>query len=212
MRLTISRLHDAVDTLAVSDPDIRHIRDVAGYPPLWSRRPGFATLVHIILEQQVSLASAKAAFDRLVAHTGTLTPEALLPISDTQMKKIGFSRQKTRYVRILAEAILSGDLDCRRLNRLSDEAAHAELTRLVGIGQWTADIYLVMVLLRPDVWPIGDVALAGAMRTVKRLRDTPDTDRQLKIAERWRPYRAVAARCLWHYYLSGFVPRTRAAR
>lgn len=206
-RLTRKTLRQFVDLLADRDPDIRHIRDTVGYPPLWARRPGFATLVHIILEQQVSLASAKAAFDRLVAHTDPLTPESLLPISDAQMKRIGFSRQKTRYARILATAIQSGELDCKRLNALDDDAVRAELTKLVGIGRWTADIYLLMILLRPDVWPLGDIALANTMRMLKRLPDRPDNDRQLKIAEAWRPYRAVAARCLWHYYLSGGLKR-----
>ena len=204
-RLTVARLRENVDALADRDPDIRHIRDTAGYPPLWARRPGFSTLVHIILEQQVSLASAKAAFDRLVACTSPLTPESLLSISDTQMTRIGFSRQKTRYARILAEAILSGDLDCKRLNKLDNDEVRAELTKLTGIGRWTADIYLLMILLRPDVWPPGDIALANTMRKLKRLPDRPDNDRQLEIAENWRPYRAVAARCLWHYYLSGYV-------
>lgn len=204
-RLTVAKLRESVDILASLDPDIRQIRDTVGYPPLWARRPGFSTLVHIILEQQVSLASAKAAFDRLVAHTNPLTPESLLPISDAQMKSIGFSHQKTRYVRILAEAIQSGELNCQALNRMDDDKAREELTKLIGIGQWTADIYLLMILLRPDVWPLGDIALANTMRKVKDLKERPDNDQQLAIAEQWRPHRAIAARCLWHYYLSGYV-------
>lgn len=206
-RLTLAALRESVDILSARDPDIKHIRDTAGYPPLWARRPGFSTLVHIILEQQVSLASAKAAHDKLIAFTGTLTPESLLPISDVRMKAIGFSRQKTRYARILAEAIQTGELDCTRLNHLNDETARAELMKLTGIGLWTADVYLLMILLRPDIWPCGDIALANAMRVAKHLESRPDNDRQLEIAERWRPYRATAARCLWHYYLSGYVPR-----
>jgi DNA-3-methyladenine glycosylase II len=204
-RLTIAQLHRAVDILSKRDPDIRHIRDTVGYPPLWSRQPGFATLVHIILEQQVSLASAKAAFDRLVAHTDPLTPASLLPISDSRMKAIGFSRQKTRYVRILANAVQSGELNFSTLNKLDDAAAREELMKLTGIGRWTSDIYLLMILLRPDIWPLGDIALANTMQKVKLLEQRPDNDQQLALAEPWRPYRAAAARCLWHYYLSGFV-------
>jgi DNA-3-methyladenine glycosylase II len=206
-RLTLAKLRESVDILADRDPDIRRIRDTVGYPPLWARRPGFSTLVHIILEQQVSLASAKAAFDRLVAYTDPLTPESLLPISGARMKRIGFSRQKTRYARILAEAILSGELDCKSLNRLDDDAVRDELMKLTGIGRWTADIYLIMILLRPDIWPLGDIALANAMRKVKGLKARPENDRQLEIAEQWRPHRAVAARCFWHYYLSGELKR-----
>ena len=137
-RLTLTRPRESVDTLSDLDPDIRHIRDSAGYPPLWARRPEFATLVHIILEQQVSLASARAAFDHLVAYTNPLTPESLLPISDARMKMIGFSRQKTRYARILAEAIRSGDLECRALNRMDDDRVRDELMKLTGIGRWTS--------------------------------------------------------------------------
>lgn len=204
-RLTRARLRECVDILASRDPDIRGIRDLYGYPPLWARRPGFPTLVHIILEQQVSLASAKAAFDRLVDYTGTLTHEALLPISDAQMKRIGFSRQKKRYARILAEAVRDGDLNLKSLNGMDDEAVREELTKLTGIGRWSADIYLLMVLLRPDIWPPGDIALANTMLSVKRLSERPDNEEQLAIAESWRPYRAVAARCLWHAYLSGHL-------
>ena len=204
-RLTLAKLSESVDILADRDPDIRHIRDPVGCPPLWARRPGFSTLVYLILEQQVSLASAKATFDRLVAYTDPLTPESLLPISDARMKGIGFSRQKTRYVHILAEAIQAGDLDCKSLNRLDDDAVREELMKLTGIGRWTADIYLIMILLRPDIWPLGDIALANTMHKVKRLKERPDNDRQLEIAEPWRPHRAVAARCLWHYYLAGHI-------
>ena len=204
-RLTLAKLHESVDILADRDPDIRHIRDTAGHPPLWARRPGFATLVHIILEQQVSLASAKAAFDRLIDYTDPLTPGSLLEMTDARMKRIGFSRQKTRYARILAEAIQSRDLNCQSLNRMDDDEVRSELTRLTGIGRWTADIYLLMILLRPDVWPLGDIALANTMRKLKCLDVRPTNDEQLAIAENWRPYRAVAARCLWHYYLSGHV-------
>ena len=125
-RLTVARLNECVDILATRDPDIHHIRDSVGYPPLWARRPGFPTLLHIILEQQVSLASAKEAFDRLVAYTNPLTPESVLPISDAQMKKIGFSRQKTRYARILARAVQSGELDFGGLNRMDDDTARAD--------------------------------------------------------------------------------------
>jgi DNA-3-methyladenine glycosylase II len=179
-----------------------------GPPPLWAREPGFHTLIHIILEQQVSLASAKAAYDRLLVATGRLVPERFLTLRDEELKTIGFSRQKTTYGRALAEAILDGRLDLALIETLDDAEAKTQLTAIKGIGSWTADIYLLMVLRRPDTWPSGDLALAVAVQRVKRLRKRPTPERLQKVGEAWRPWRAVAARILWHYYLSS--PRLHA--
>lgn len=169
---------------------------------MWSRKPGFSTLVHIILEQQVSLASARAAYDRLLKAVLALTPETFLELNDQQLLQIGFSRQKGRYCRGLAAAISSGDLRLAQLGRKNQERARDELLAIVGIGPWTADIYLLMALNKPDVWPVGDLALAEAMRRIKGLESRPSGEQQLEIAESWRPWRAVAARIHWHYYLS----------
>lgn len=169
---------------------------------MWKRLPGFPTLVHIILEQQVSLASAKAAFDRLESALVEITPERLLDLSDTELKSVGFSRQKMRYCRELSQVIIDGRFDVEKLSRLSDARARESLMSLVGVGRWTADIYLLMALRRPDVWPRGDLALAKAAREVKNLGDLPDQDQLEDLAESWRPWRAVAARVLWHHYLS----------
>jgi DNA-3-methyladenine glycosylase II len=201
-QLTKRTLLSATRQLAARDPDLAGIVATYGSPPLWARESGFHTLIHIILEQQVSLASAKAAYDRLIVATGRLVPERFLALRDEELKAIGFSRQKTIYGRALAEAILVGRLDLALIETLDDAEAKARLTAIKGIGSWTADIYLLMVLRRPDTWPTGDLALAVAAQRVKRLRKKPAPERLQKIGEAWRPWRAVAARILWHYYLS----------
>jgi DNA-3-methyladenine glycosylase II len=159
-------------------------------------------LLHIILEQQVSLASARAAYRRLNAAVRPLTPRAFLALDDAALKTIGFSRQKTRYGRELALALAEGRLNLRRLARQEDAAARASLTVIKGIGPWTAEIYLLMVLRRPDAWPTGDLALAIAAQRVKRLGGRPGPEELAALGEAWRPWRAVAARILWHDYLS----------
>jgi DNA-3-methyladenine glycosylase II len=209
--LTEADLPAAVEILAARDAGLASIAARFGTPPLWAREPGFPTLVHLVLEQQVSLASAKAAFDRLVAATDPLTPSALLALDDAQLLAIGFSRQKTRYARALAQAVAAGDLHLDGLADADDAEVDRRLTALPGIGPWTATIYRLMVLLRPDAWPIHDIALAQAIAEVRGLAARPAPDEMHAIAEAWRPWRAVAARLLWHHYLSVRAER-RAAR
>jgi len=192
----------SVRELAVRDSDLARVIEMYGAPPLWVREPGFPSLVYIILEQQVSLASARAAFQRLRGAAGPLTPARFLKLSDTQLRQIGFSRQKTLYARLLAESLVKRHLDLNDLHDLSDDAARKFLIALKGIGGWTADIYLLSALRRPDVWPVGDLALAVAVQEVKRLRSRPSPERLEKLSQLWRPYRAVAARLFWHAYLS----------
>jgi DNA-3-methyladenine glycosylase II len=199
--LDASRLADAVEVLAAGDPDLAGIVARYGLPPLWDREPGFPTLVHLILEQQVSLASARAAFDRLRAAVDPLTPARFLELTDAELLAIGFSRQKARYGRALAAAVGSGALDLTGLATLDDEAVHRALQGIPGIGPWTSTIYLLMVLGRPDVWPVGDIALAAAVGEVKGLRRRPDALEMAELGEGWRPWRSVAARLLWHDYL-----------
>ena len=195
-------LAEGVAALCALDDDLREVVARFGSPPLWAREQGFASLLLTILEQQVSLASAKATFNKLNDAVAALTPQAFLQFNDEELKSFGFSRQKTRYGRILAEAILSGELALDKLPQLDDETVHRALTKLTGIGTWTANIYLLMALRRPDIWPSGDLALAKAMQQVKKLESRPNNEEQLTIAEAWRPWRAVAARILWHHYLS----------
>ena len=199
--LTEGRLLEGVAVLTAQDADLAAVVHRWGPPPLWAREPGFPTLVHIILEQQVSLASARAAFDRLLALTTPLTPTRFLEFDDVTLRAVGFSRQKTGYSRHLAQAIVTGEFDIDRLGTLPDDAARTTLVARKGIGPWTADIYLLMCLGRPDVWPVGDLALQVAMQSIKGLAQRPTVVEMEKIGEAWRPWRAVAARLLWHHYL-----------
>lgn len=192
----------ACRSLAAMDPIFARVHLSYGVPPLWDREPGFATLLQIILEQQVSLASAKACFDKLASHLGDVTPTALLALNDAELRQIGFSRQKTAYGRHLSEALLEKRIDLDNLHRLPDAEVKAELIKLKGVGEWTSDIYLLMALLRPDVMPKGDIALHAAYQKLTGAATRPQSDEFLAIAERWTPFRSVAARLLWHFYLS----------
>jgi len=206
--LTEKTLLHAVGRLARRDRDLARVVEEFGPPPLWAREPGFPTLVHMILEQQVSLASARAAFERLLAAAGSpLHPEHFLEFDARQLKRIGFSRQKTEYCRLLAERVLAGKTNFDGIAESHDDDARAALVEIKGVGAWTADVYLLMALRRPDAWPAGDLALAKAAQRVKRLRKLPSPEKLETLGEAWRPWRAVAARILWHHYLS-----TRAAK
>lgn len=200
--LSESSLAVAVDHLAALDPGLGASVARYGRPPLWAREPGFPTLVHIVLEQQVSLASARAAFDRLRAAADPLTPASFLALDDRELLAIGFSRQKARYGRELARALLDGRLALEDLPGMDDDDVDAALTALPGIGPWTATIYRLMVLGRPDAWPVHDIALARALADVRGLGRPPDAATMAVLADGWRPWRAVAARILWHHYLS----------
>jgi DNA-3-methyladenine glycosylase II len=198
-------LFRGVRLLSRRDPDLGRVVKKFGAPPMWAREAGFSTLLHIILEQQVSLASARAAHNKLLEVASPLTPQSFLKLDDAALKAAGFSRQKTAYARELAASLVEGRLDLDVLKDIDDDKVRAELLKIKGIGPWTADIYLLMVLRRPDIWPAGDLALAVAARHVKRLESRP-TPRELdQIGEAWKPWRAVAARILWHYYLSELV-------
>ena len=188
-------------TLASRCAHLAIVQEKYGPPPLWDRSPGFPTLLQIILEQQVSLASAKACYDKLCRRVGDITPMNLLRSTDAQLNKDGFSRQKTSYARHLSEAIIEKRIDFDSLSTLSDADVKLELIKLKGVGEWTSDIYLLMAMLRPDVMPKGDIALHTAWHKLSG-EERPTSDEFLAIAERWKPYRSVAARMLWHFYLS----------
>jgi DNA-3-methyladenine glycosylase II len=201
-RLDDRRLAAACLDLAAADPYLGRIFASYGTPPLWDRPLGFGTLLNIILEQQVSLASAKACFDKLAARLGDVTPAGLLTLDDAELKAIGFSRQKTAYARHLSEAVVEDRIDLERVHGLPDDQAKAELIKLKGIGEWTSDVYLLMAMLRPDVMPRGDIALHAAYQKLTCTEKRPNSDEFIAVAERWRPFRSVAARLLWHFYLS----------
>lgn len=209
--LTVERLAQGADWLAQRDPDLAAVLQRRGLPPLWGREPGFATLVLIILEQQVSLASAWAAFEKLKQRVGTVTPAAVLALDDEEMKAAAFSRQKMAYTRGLARDLVSGALDLEALAAMNDHEAAARLVALHGIGPWSAGIYLLMALRRQDIWPSGDLGLVVGMQIVKGLEARPDAAQMAAIAEHWSPWRAVAARLLWSEYLAhqkaGTLPR-----
>lgn len=199
--LTAESLTEGLRSLAERDADMARLLAELGAPPTWFREPGFPTLVHIILEQQISLASARAAFTRLLSVAAPLTPQNFLALDERQLKQVGFSRQKIIYARHLAQLISDGQLNLQALDALDDAGVKAELMKVKGIGAWTADIYLLMALRRPDAWPVGDLALAVAVQKVKRLAARPAPGELAAIGETWQPWRAVAARLLWHYYL-----------
>jgi DNA-3-methyladenine glycosylase II len=196
-------LFKAIRILANRDPDLASIVQRYSSPPMWSRPPGFATLIHIILEQQVSLSSARAAYNRLKEATGNVSPTSFLKLSDRELKSIGFSRQKTHYGRQLARGIIDGSIDLDALEGYHDEEARSQLMAIKGIGRWSADIYLLMALRRPDVWPHSDIALIKAVTRIKKLKSHPSSEEWEAIGEAWRPWRSVAARLMWFEYLGG---------
>ena len=193
-------LKAALRALARQDPDLASALADVGPPPPRGRPAGFASLLDIILAQQVSTHSYRAIAQRLEAAIGICTPAAILDLGETHFREIGFSRQKVIYARGLAEAAHAGSLDLAAIALLPDDTAVAELTKLKGIGRWTAEIYLMFCLSRPDILPAGDLALREAAGMVKRKRKRPDEEHLRRMGQAWRPWRSVAARLLWHYY------------
>jgi DNA-3-methyladenine glycosylase II len=188
--------------LAASDPVLGAVVAAYGLPAFWRRPATFATLVLLVVEQQVSLASAKAVFDRMaVLLGGAVTPEAILGVTADDLGRVGLTRQKQRYVRLLAEEVAEGRLDLPGLAALPDGEARARLLALTGIGPWTADVYLLSALGRPDMWPVGDRALQVGVAEVLGLSEVPTAVELESLGEPWRPVRAVAARLVWHAYL-----------
>lgn len=196
-----------VADLTAHDPDLAALVANHGIPPLWLRPPGFPSLVLFILEQQVSLASAAAAYRKVVERVGAMVPAALLATTPEELREDGVSRQKDRYLRALALAVATGELDLPGLAALPDDEVRRALTALPGIGRWTADVYLLACLGRPDLWPVGDRALQVAAAEALGLDEVPDQSGLELLGERWRPHRSTAARLLWHGYL---VRRGRA--
>ena len=202
VRLDNKSLVTAVEYLEMKDQHLKLVVSKFGPPPLWKREEGFKTLIYIILEQQVSLASAKAVYEKLVEKIGSVTPVNFLKLSDEELKLIGFSRQKSLYGRNLAEAIITERLNLTKLSDHDDAQAKKELMNIKGIGPWTANIYLLIALGRPDIWPNGDVALASAVQKLKGVATRPSFKELKRMSLKWKPWRSVAARILWHYYLS----------
>ena len=192
----------AAKHLARRDRELASILERLGPPPLWARRPGFPTLVKIILEQQVSLASAAAMFARLKKNVVPFQPARMIELGEGHLKSLGLTRQKTAYCLDLAQSLTEKRLRLPQLSRMSDADAKAALMEIKGLGAWSADVYLLMVLLRPDIFPATDLALITALTKLKQLPSRATAKQLLEMAEAWRPYRSVAARMLWQYYLA----------
>lgn len=201
--------HQLCDELAASDPDLALVIEAHGYPPMWNRPNSFETLVHIILEQQVSLASALAAMNKMREKLIDVTPANVLLLTDEELRDCYFSRQKAAYVRHLAQAISGGEVELPAMDNLPDETIRSTLTSLKGIGNWTTDIYLIFALQRPDVFPAGDLAVVNALKRLKGLPKDASREQVLEVAAGWQPYRTIATMLLWHYYLSAPVKTER---
>jgi DNA-3-methyladenine glycosylase II len=201
-------LQQALGHLARADPQMAEAIAAIGPPPPRVRPADFATLMDIIVGQQVSTASAQAISARLTERlspplSNGVTPEGFVALSDADLRAIGFSRQKTAYGRDLAQAFMAGRISVPKLRRLTDEDAIVVLSQVKGIGRWSAEVFLLFSLKRPDVMPAQDLALMVAAQRLKRLRRRPDPKQLLQLAEPWRPFRSYGARMLWHYYRNG---------
>jgi DNA-3-methyladenine glycosylase II len=192
----------AAEQLAKRDPDLASILERLGPPPLWARPAGFSTLVNIILEQQVSLAAAATMFARMKRNIVPFQPARLIELGEDHLKSLGLTRQKTAYCLDLAQSLTDKRLRLSQLSRMSDAEAKTALMGIKGLGAWSADVYLLMVLLRPDIFPATDLALITAVTNLKQLPTRATPNQLLEMAEAWRPYRSVAARMLWQFYLA----------
>ena len=188
--------------LGDQDAHLRLVLQNYGYPPMWTRENNFETLVHIILEQQVSLASALAALNKLRDKTQLITPENVLTLTDEEMRACYVSRQKMVYIRGLALALQSGEIDLKKFEKIPVEDIRKKLISLKGIGNWTIDVYLMFALHRIDLFPIGDLAAVNALKRLKNLPQSTPKEEIMEIADTWKPFRTVACMILWHYYLS----------
>ena len=187
--------------LSRKDPDLAAIIKNHGYPPMWTRPASFQSLILFILEQQVSLASAYAAFKKLKEKIGFVTPAKILLLTDAELRACYFSRQKIVYARELAMAVKTKKLILKKLEDGHEDEVRLQLKKIKGIGDWTADVYLMHSLQRTDLFPLGDIALVNSLKEVKQLHKHISKEEMLKIAEPWRPYRTIAAMILWHAYI-----------
>lgn len=203
-------LKEGIRALRRLCPDMRRIHDLAGDPPMRRHPPGFEGLSRIIVGQQLSIASAEAIWLRTRAAVRPFTPGRLIGVSDEDLKAAGLSRPKIRTLRALAERVAAGDIAIARLATSDEAHVHAALTSVPGIGPWTADIFLLFCAGRADAWASGDLALQVAVQMMLDLDERPRADVLTGIAERWRPYRGVAARLLWAYYKVAKAPQSGA--
>jgi DNA-3-methyladenine glycosylase II len=201
MQFNKDNFQQLCNTLAKKDAHLKSILRQYGHPPMWTRPASFASLIHIILEQQVSLASARAALEKLKEKIGKITPGKVLLLSDAELRSCYFSRQKIVYARCLAEAITTKKLDLKKLSAGTDDEIRIELRKIKGIGNWTVDVYLLFVLQRADIFPTGDLAMMNALKEIKQLPKHTTKEEIIELAEEWRPYRSLATMLLWHHYI-----------
>jgi DNA-3-methyladenine glycosylase II len=183
------------------EPKLKHVIDNFAYPPFWHREPDFATLILTILEQQVSLASAKAAYNKLIEKIGTLTPEKLLKLSDIELRSCYFSRQKIRYAQILASEIVEDKLKLKTLNKQSENEIRKRLIQLKGIGNWTIDMYVLMSLHFSDIFPPGDLATIKSVYELELVSPESSKEEIVEYMKRFSPYQSAATYILWHGYI-----------
>ena len=183
------------------DKDLYSVIKQHGHPPMWTRPATFQTLILTILEQQVSLASAYAAFKKLRQKIGYVTPAKILSLTDAELRACYFSRQKIIYARELARAVQSKQLNLRKITSAHEDEVRHELKKIKGIGDWTVDVFLMHALQRTDLFPLGDIALVNSLKETKQLHPHTTKEDMLTVAELWRPYRTIAAMILWHSYI-----------
>ena len=200
MGLSAAAIKDGLDHVAALEPLIGAAIVRAGYPEPRIRSTGYVTLLRTIVGQQVSVAAAASVWNKLAALLGDdIPPEALLAADFDSLRACGFSRQKQGYARSLCELVVSGELKLDALPA-DDEEAIAELTRIKGIGRWSAEIYLLFAEGRPDIWPAGDLAVQAGLAKLLGLETRPDEKTTRALAEPWRPHRGAAAIFTWHCY------------
>jgi DNA-3-methyladenine glycosylase II len=193
--------HTFCKKLSGKDVHLKAIIQQYGHPPMWTRKQGFETLILTILEQQVSLAAAFAAYKKLKSRIGTVTPAKILNMSNEELRECYFTRQKQGYAKNLAEAFTNKSLPWKQFPEMKDEEVRVHLTAIKGIGNWTADVYLMHALQRTDLFPLGDIALVNSLKETKQLHPHISKEEMLAIAEPWRPYRTIASMILWHAYI-----------
>lgn len=199
-------LRPALEVIAHRDADFAAAYEICGLPPVRDGRPGFAGLLSIICAQQVSVHATRAIMGRIRKTIRPLTAKNYISFDDGALRAMGLSGQKVKYSRCLAEDMLSKRLDLKSLQGMDDEEAITHITRVKGLGEWSAHMYLMFALGRSDIWPVGDLAVCVAAQKLKRWRKRPTPERMLKLGKALAPHRTAAARFLWHYYRHPGLP------
>ena len=191
-------MQQAIDFLKTKDETLKFILEHFGNPVIQIREQGFAAMVHIILEQQVSIASSKACYLKLENHYNAITPEKIIAASAEELRNCGVSRQKSSYLKDLASKVISGTLDFSTFSSKSELEIRSELLSVKGVGNWSIEVYLMFCLQSQDIIPLGDIAIR---HTIKELYGITTLDEMEKLSNKWQPYRTIASYILWHYYL-----------